>query len=1179
MKLNTFDPVQTELLKGVNLIEASAGTGKTYAIAMLVLRFVVEQGVSIEKLLVVTFTKAATEELKDRVRSRLTEARQALDRQSESIDRNIVDWLASLDIEPELIKHRLQMALLDIDQAGIFTIHGFCQRVLREHALESGQLFDAELTGDLAEIKQACVDDFWRKQIYQRSAWEVEVLTGSFKTPDMLLASIAAFPGNGLQTQIYPVCESLDAALKQLQRQMDRAKGSVAECASSLRHCFADEKFKTGYTDTFDYHYNSLSAWLHGASTCIPDAEAFALLTGNGLMEALHGGKFRANKTQTGEQRKADYLAALAIDTSVFDALAFAFTQIALVFRKTLLDHLRAELDKRLHQLNALSFDDLISRLAEALQSEKGELLKAELQQRFEVALIDEFQDTDDCQWFIFSSLFAAPSQYLYLIGDPKQAIYKFRGADIYSYLEAQKQAEHLFTLDKNWRSHPKLVNAVNALFQRGRAFLLDGLEFINIKPGLLKDNGELQQRGQALPPMVLWQLPESDSKTGYWTAGKAAEAVRIEVINEIVELLTSDYALQPMNRTLHPKDIAILVRTNTQAREYQAALRQVGVPSVLNSTESVFASQEAADLYCLLQAVAHPGDSGLLKQALTLDWFDLDGKTLFQLSNNEIELDIWMSRFLGYFLDWQQSGLMAMMLHLLRQEKIRAGISKTLMAERQLTNLHHLIELVQQAAVDEHLGINKTLDWLCNAIVKASSAEDQQLRLESDDDAVKIVTMHRSKGLEYSIVFCPYLWQRSDRLNSEKSLIRCHKNGLTIVDLGSEDFERHREMALNEELAEDLRVFYVAVTRAKYRCYIAWADVRSQDTANNSSMAWLLEFSEADFSRQQAKLKSFQDQDRQSFAYRLLDVSSELNGSYHKAVTKPQLQAKKRKRSLYTNWQMSSYTALSALSQHDAPELPEDKAGEQTLVAKTEPGNAVMELPRGAHTGNVVHDLLENNAFIDLAQRKNIAAQRDKACQRYGLKLERPALLDELLQAVVTTPLSATDVDFCLMNLAEQQCLKEMPFYLSMQTMDAAQINQILRDTPAYQPLTAKQMCGYLTGFIDLICAFPSSGTSRYYVMDYKTNGLPDYSTDSLTHAMREHNYGLQYWIYTVVLHRYLQTRLPDYDYETHFGGVRYLFVRGMQPDRPMSGVYQDRPDLERVEALAALFGGNNER
>ncbi len=279
MKTDNFDPVQTELLKGVNLIEASAGTGKTYAIAMLVLRFVVEQDIAIEKLLVVTFTKAATEELKDRVRSRLAEARRALDCQAEGIDRNIVDWLVNLDKEPEQVKQRLTEALLDIDQAGIFTIHGFCQRVLREHALESGQLFDAELTGELAEIKQACADDFWRKQIYQRSAWDVGVLTADFKTPDALLASVAAFPGNGLGTysqfSVYPDCESLDAALRELQRRVDSAKIRLNDCASVLRNCFGDEKFKISYTDTFEFRYDSLNSWLHGISKQTPDAEAF----------------------------------------------------------------------------------------------------------------------------------------------------------------------------------------------------------------------------------------------------------------------------------------------------------------------------------------------------------------------------------------------------------------------------------------------------------------------------------------------------------------------------------------------------------------------------------------------------------------------------------------------------------------------------------------------------------------------------------------------------------------------------------------------------------------------------------------------------------------------------------------------------------------------------------------
>ncbi|MDO9103611.1 MAG: exodeoxyribonuclease V subunit beta [Methylovulum sp.] len=1191
MQTDYFDPVRTELHNGINLIEASAGTGKTYTLAMLVLRFVVERGVAIENILVVTFTKAATEELKERVRTSLGDAKKALAGHTEAIDSTIIAWLAQLDIEPELIRERLVVALLDIDRAGILTIHGFCQRVLREHALESGQVFDAELMGDLTAIKQGCADDFWRRQIYPRSLWEASVLTADYKTPDQLLASLAGFPSAGMALDsrlcIHPDEQNLEQALNRLKQCAEDARQVLEATAGAVMASFAGQKFKSGYSDAFELHYCALAAWLQGETVEIPVAEAFALLTTGGLLDGLHGNKFRTTKTQSGEQRKADYLAGLAIDTAPFDALDSAYQNIPLIIRRLLLETLRVELSLRLQQLNVLSFDDLISRLSEALQGDKAGLLVAELQQRFAVALIDEFQDTDDSQWFIFSSVFASAGHAVYLVGDPKQAIYKFRGADIYSYLKAQEQAEHRYTLDKNWRSHPQLVAAVNALFQREQAFLLDDLEFSAVHPARTAGDGELVVEGEAQAPMVLWQLPESESSTGYWTAGKAADAIRSAVVNEIIALLGGDYRLQPAGRALQPKDIAILVRTNTQAREYQAALHAVGVPSVLNSIESVFATQEAADLYTLLQAVASPGDSLLLKQVLALDWFGMDGQALYRLINNEAALDQWLSSFVGYFQDWQHKGLMAMMLNVLGHKQIRANLAKTAMAERRMTNLHHLIELVQQAAVDEHLGINKTLDWLRTAIikagVKAGNDENQQLRLESDDDAVKIVTMHRSKGLEYPVVFCPYLWQRSDRLRSEKHLITCHADGGMVVDLGSRYFEQHREQALYEELAEDLRVCYVAVTRAKYRCYLVWADVRSGQVANGSALAWLLAFADEGYSVQQAILRAFSERDAQAFAYRQLTVSDAVGGIYKKTVVHAELSAKKLSRSLHTSWQMSSYTALSALSLQDAPELPEDKTGEQYQAVgrerpvddgKVETGPIQgMEqrsgVPKGVQTGNAVHDLLEHIPFIHLAMGKDIAAQRDRVCQRYGVRLDQPELLDELLRAVVTTPLSDTDPDFCLMNLPERQCLKEMPFYLALQAIDAGQINPILEGSPAYQPLSSKQMRGFLTGFVDLICAYQG----RYYVMDYKTNSLPDYGEAGLLHAMRAHNYGLQYWLYTVVLHRYLQNRLPDYDYETHFGGVRYLFVRGMQPDVVMAGVFQDRPDYARVDSLAGLF------
>ena len=1174
MDIERFDSVRTGLEQGVTLIEASAGTGKTYAIAMLALRFIVEKGMKIDELLIVTFTNAATEELRERVRLRLAEARKAVDGRTEGIDPNILEWIDHLTIEKADAIKRLEAALIDIDQACIFTIHGFCQRVLREHALESGQLFDSELSSDISAIRQACADDFWRQQVYGRPVQEAAILKACFDTPDALLGSVKDVTP---KTTIVPAPRDMSVILDEFCGLTANAKLHLDRLASIVRQAIAEEKFKPVYRDNFDDHLAQLSIWMNGNSPIPPSMDALSLLTLEGLKNGLNGTKFKKTKAQSGDERKEEYLASMNLDTAPFDLLPEKLSEVTVFFRRALVEHLNRTLEENMQRLNIMSFNDLISRLSEVLAQDRGKLLTVELRKRFRAALIDEFQDTDHQQWHIFSTLFAAKPQYLFLIGDPKQAIYKFRGADIFSYFAAQKKAQQHYTLEKNWRSHPSLVEAVNALFQDcANPFLFKQLNYIQVKPALTDKNGALKQQGNTLPPMVLWQLEQSDNKQGTWTSGKASLELQKAVVNEILNLLDvkNSFSLEGKNRVpLQPKEIAILVRTNGQAREYQNLLREAEVPSVLNSTESVLASEQAKQLFILLHAIAHPGDAGLLKQALTLSWFNLDGQALYQLGNDEQLMDDWLTRFQDYYRQWQEKGLMTMMLNLLAQERVLVNISQLKTAERQLTNLHHLLELLQQATVDEHLGVNKILDWLHSAITAPGNNDEQQLRLESDEQAVKIVTMHRAKGLEYPVVFCPCLWYRSDRLKSEKQLVKCHENNGILNDLGSEDFEQHREQARNEELAEDLRLFYVAVTRAKYRCYIAWADVRTQKKPNESAMSWLLfGHDDIDYTQQQSILNAFSENHPEMFEYRSLIPDYEFNPQYRFSELKLKLAARQRTRQLETYWQMSSYTALSSLSLKDVPELPQDKVQEYQLPDM--PDSSEEQLPKGPHTGNVVHDLLEKTNFRALARGEDISVTRDQACLRYGLKLDQPEILDNLLKKAVQTPLSEQDSTFCLANVAERQCLKEMPFFLSLDTIHVSRINSILQGSPAFQPLSNKLMQGYLTGFIDLVCEYQG----RYYVMDYKTNSLADYRTETLVHAMREHNYGLQYWIYTLVLHLYLQNRLPEYNYKNHFGGVRYLFVRGMEPEQAMSGVFQDTPDFLHLEALVKLFGGSND-
>jgi len=1167
LTINNFNPVSTELLKSINLIEASAGTGKTYAIAMLVLRFVVEQELDIKQILVVTFTKAATEELKDRIRARLIEARQAITENTDDTDVSIKQWLEDLNIEPEIVVQRLNTALLDIDQAGIFTIHGFCQRILAEHALESGQLFDSELTGDISSIKQACSDDFWRKQIYQRSIWEASLLTAEFKTPDKLLASVDYIADN---LTIYPEYQDLDQTLTDLKQLIENNKQSISFALSLIAEKLAEGLFKKTFTANFKQRSQDLVQWLNEESTISPD---FSILTSQGLFDALNGVKFKTSKAKplSSEEQKLNYLSTLNIDTCLFEQIDTAVSNISLTLRRALLETLTHDIDQRLQQLNVLSFDDLISRFSEALQDEKGQLLGQEIQQRFQAALIDEFQDTDQNQWLIFSTLFNSPQHYLYLIGDPKQAIYKFRGADINSYFAAQQQAQHHFTLGHNWRSHPGLVEGVNQLFARNQPFNAEQPAFHDVKAALTVEQGAVIHNEQAIPPIVLWQLDKGESE--FWTSGKAANEIKLATVNEILTLLSPEFniKIKSQQTAVIPKDIAILVRSNPQAREFQQALNEAGITAVINSKESVFSSAEASDLFILLQAIAQPSNNQLLKQALTLNWFNLNGQHLFQVLNDELVMDGWLSRLLDYQQNWLKNGFMVMMQQILRNEKVLTQLSSLELAERRITNLQHCIELIQQAAIEEHLGINKTIDWLHHSISqansKAASSDEQQLRLESDEDAVKIITMHGSKGLEFPIVFCPFLWQRGSQLKKQQHLIKCYENNELIADLGSPLFEQHREIALEEELAEDLRVFYVAITRAKYRCYINWADVRSKDKANDSAMAYLFDFATDDFNQQQQKLKTYPSQSPTIFEYQLLKPEQSINHKYQASTNKTQFSFKQRKRSLYTPWQMSSYTALSCLSVHETPELPDDKAREDIDINWAE--THYSELPRGAHTGNMIHDLLENIPFKILAEENDISQQRDKSCQRYGVKTAVPEQIDLLLKNTVNTQLSKTDPSFSLKNLNSRQCIKEMPFYLSMQTLDASQINAVLKEEPCFQALSNKTLSGYLTGFIDLVCEHQG----QYYVMDYKSNSLENFEQASLLKAMQEHNYGLQYWIYTLVLHLYLKNRLANYCYETHVGGVKYLFVRGMNAAENNSGVYQTKPEFSKIEQLAKLF------
>lgn len=1186
-----FDAARHTLTRGINIVEASAGTGKTYAIGMLVLRALVELRVPIEKILIVTFTKAATEELKARIRSRLVEARELLKVEAElnggEVDKTLLDWILTIKDRKSAL-NLLQLALYDIDQAGIFTIHGFCQRMLVEQALESGQLFDVELLADINHVRNEVADDFWRTRIYSLDPLPCSLLNGCFATPEKLLASItAALSENG---RVEPRVGAVDDVLLQLKKAMENLSSWWSEHSASLYHCFSaslpEGSFKKSFSEGFEDWFQSLSSFFSGKTISVPNN--LHLLSREALIGELNGTKIR------GDAKKLAYLAHWPLPDNEIEPLLASINELILTFRVKLAEELRIEVSHRLKQQGTMGFNDLILSMSKALKGDRGGYLKQVIGGRFSVALIDEFQDTDSDQWHIFSTLFGGIGHYLYLIGDPKQAIYKFRGADIHSYFLAREAASQLLTLEKNYRSHPFLIDEVNRLFSsRSKPFFFDEktLDYRPVKAAKKEGDIDLVKGSESLAGMVYCTLPtEPNEKNGRWTSGKAASELRRFIVTEIGRLLAPEDPVllknseqRPPLRSLTPHDIAILVRSNRQAEEYRQALSETSIPAVIGSRQSVFATNECREMLLLLHAIAEPVDTGRLKTALTISWFGFTGNNLHELWQDEERLSQFHSRFLQYNQRWQEQGFLTMMNGLLVAEDVLPTLASGRMAERGIANINHLLELVQEQELAENMGVGQILQWLRKMMRGELRAENAELFLESDEDAVRIVTMHSAKGLEYPVVFCPYLWYRSNRIKGEKHQISCHDEAHQIViDLGSNLFDDRKDQAAQEEMAEDLRLLYVALTRTKIRCYVSWADVKKSGSVGdsfNSALGYLL-FKDGSLDCQAQQEKFAELAQEKSVQHVTLSLD-EPPASYQRIVQEGELQPLASSgRSLHTDWQMSSFSAMASLSEYDHEDdfVTLTDAGESKDGTKSTTTIPVTGLPAGPNFGNVIHDLLESLSFSALAMQEQGEIQVEllsQKCIRYGVDAV-PGDVKKLLEMVVATPLA--EKSYCLSMLSDSVCLKEMGFYFHLSRLVTDQINTILADEPTVARLGYKEMRGYLTGFVDLICEYGG----KYYILDYKTNflgeSMADYGPDKLVAAMQSHNYGLQYWIYTLVLHRHLQNLMPEYSYKQHFGGVMYLFVRGMSPDISGSGVFSTLPDYDKLLALDQAIGGEED-
>ncbi|ELA3168970.1 TPA: exodeoxyribonuclease V subunit beta [Klebsiella pneumoniae] len=1168
----SVDPLRLPLI-GERLIEASAGTGKTFTIAALYLRLLLGLGgeaaypraISVEELLVVTFTEAATEELRGRIRSNIYELRIACLR-GESDNPLYSALLAEIADKDDAAK-TLLLAERQMDEAAVFTIHGFCQRMLSLNAFESGMLFEQQLIEDESRLRYQACADFWRRHCYPLTRDIAAVIHDVWKGPRDLLRSLDRWlqgeapqlksppaPNETLAERHQQIIARIDSLKQQWREQVGEIEGVLENSGLDRR------KFNRGNQGKW---MEKVNAWAQEETLSyqLPDAlEKFAQ-------------SFLLERTKAGGEPPVHPLF-----SAVESLLASSLTLTDLVLARAMVE-IRDAVAREKRRRGELGFDDMLSRLDEALRGDSGETLASAIRQRFPVAMIDEFQDTDPQQYRIFRRIWRRqPETALLLIGDPKQAIYAFRGADIFTYMKARGDVAAHYTLDTNWRSSPGMVGSVNRLFSLSdNPFMFHEIPFLPVKAAAKNKGLRFTVDAADVPAMNVWLMPGDTVGSGDYQTFMAQLCA-----TQIRDWLSAGQRGRALlwrgetSRPVQASDITVLVRNRLEAAQVREALQTLGIPSVyLSNRDSVFETLEAQELLWLLQAVLAPERENTLRSALATSMFGLTALDIENLNQDEQAWDALVEEFSEYRQIWRQRGVMPMLRALMTARHIAENLLATRGGERRLTDILHISELLQEAASQlesEHALVR----WLAQHIAEPdSNAASQQMRLESDKHLVQIVTIHKSKGLEYPLVWLPFIARFRKQ---DQAFYHDRETFAAVLDLGQD--EASLELAEAERLAEDLRLLYVALTRAVWHCSLGVAPLSSRKSGNSdfhlSALGRLLQAGEAmDAAGLAARLADFCHGDIALQRPGELDLTP----WQAPAATIPRLSARELQRRIADDWRVTSY---SGLQQHGfsggqdlLPRLDVDAAGVGEVVE--EPQLTPHQFPRGAAPGTFLHSLFEE---LDFTQPVPEGWMAEKL-QLSGFDAQWAPVLTDWLGGVLKTRLPGPDI--ALNQLAARDKQVEMAFYLPIaQLLTAERLDALIRqydplsaDTP---PLDFRQVRGMLKGFIDLV--FRHEG--RYYLLDYKSNWLGEdreaYTRPAMEQAMRAHRYDLQYQLYSLALHRYLRHRLADYDYDRHFGGVIYLFLRGMDGQEGGQGIFTTRPVRPLIDGLDQLFAGETQ-
>ncbi len=1135
-----FNAVEAPL-SGINLVEAAAGTGKTYCIQILAARLILEGALKINEIVVLSFTVDAAAELARRIRTVLENIVLILEQRIDICDAQAMAIIEhDRQVRPEVTDTErlktVKTALRDFDLANISTINGFCHKLLSQYAFESRLSFSTELEGAAGNRLRDIMDDWLRQKFYDSRDGEIfsalikpdkvyalqpYVLDFNVEIPEYPHYDIAA-----LLSALYD-CGDAEDILSALSPEYFRRTAKIISCKDTFIQALCRHDHRKIF-------------------------ELCPLYTAENLVSgALNAAKGAVQELVLKEEffaRCSGIAAALEVAEAALyaEALHYGRKRFPIVEREQ----------------NFITFADQIHLVDEALQSSPE--LRTLLREKFKAGIIDEFQDTDAAQYRIFKTLFDGSDNCVFMVGDPRQAIYRFRGGDIHTYLKAKQEAlqcGRVYRLGVNYRSSVNMVGMVNTIFGRHEnPFHTENIDFPELESRAAEEAPELLEHGVPSASAMHYFLV-SENSTVFQQCG-----LRIR------ELLSPQCACAlPDGTPLKPEHIAVLVRTHNEAALMQQALDDLAIPAVCLKSGNVYASREALELFQVLAAAAAPGNKVKLHTALggrlcgiplaALNSAGSDGASASSVRGVEI--------FCRMGEEWRSRGFTVMFETFLREFKVRENLAQLSGGERMLTNLSQLEELLQklcsrsrltpEALIEEFSGL------ICQSSERGAADEEHEELMASGGSAVKILTIHASKGLQYPVVMLPQLDQLSVPVRLTSELLyydgECRKLDLLRAP-------ECRNLIKDEIFDELLRLIYVAITRAEYRC-----EIFGGTPAEGTPLEWLLKSREDG-----GAVLPFLAPEFAAVEY----TPPTPEGLVEQPADIPDFSV---------NWQVVSYTFLTRGVSARGSDLPADhdenlppySSGEGERAA----GFSPYTCSGGAGFGTALHEILEKLDFS--AGTKECEAAAAQLFSRTGIAADAADIVSggRWIHGILNSPLKDHDgTEFLLSSLRECDRVCEMEFCCGLKAFDLEAVRRVLDEYVRSAELelqewpeewSASLSGGILNGFIDLV--FRREG--KYYIVDWKSNKLGDngsgFSPDSLKQAMVHSMYFLQYLLYMAALVRHLRRCrggvFGEAEYEAQIGGVYYLFVRGMSPDAPDRGVFYARPPWKTVHALEELI------